>query len=409
MEGRALRKARWMLAVAGAVLVAVVVAGVVQVMRPVPALSLTTNLVTPVAQPGQAQISWPRAREAAVTVDGFGKVWSSGGEAEVPTASVAKMMTAYVVLRDHPLAADADGPVITVTAEDAEEYESDVQAGDSTAKVAAGEQLTEREALEALLLPSADNVAMLLAVWDAGSAGAFTAKMNEVARSLGMEHTNYTDPSGLAASTVSTAQDQLVVVRKAMAIPVFARIVAMPSATIPVAGVIRNYNHQTGQNGIIGVKTGSDMAAQGCWAFAVRREVGGAEHVVYGVVLGAPASFSQLAPTAIAAGVRLADAMPKTVRKMTVLPAGTAIGQINVPWSKTPVPVVTARDLAGLAVAGTQVSLSTQAQAPGTASFGDGDQIGEVSVSGLTDAATTPVVTTGSSGSPSFLWRLLRR
>jgi D-alanyl-D-alanine carboxypeptidase (penicillin-binding protein 5/6) len=196
--------------VAGAVLVAVVVAGVVQVMRPVPALSLTTNLVTPAAQPGQAHISWPRAREAAVTVDGFGKVWSSGGETEVPTASVAKMMTAYVVLRDHPLAADADGPVLTVAAEDAEEYESDVHAGDSTAKVAAGERLTEREALEALLLPSADNVAMLLAAWDAGSKSAFAAKMNDVARSLGMDHTDYTDPSGLSASTVSTATDQLI-------------------------------------------------------------------------------------------------------------------------------------------------------------------------------------------------------
>jgi hypothetical protein len=107
--------------------------------------------------------------------------------------------------------------------------------------------------------------------------------------------------------------------------------------------------------------------------------------------------------------VRLADAMPATVREMTVLPAGTTIGQINIPWRKTSVPVVTARELGGLAVAGTQVNLSTQAQAPGTVSFHDGDQVGEVSVSGLTQGASTPVVTTGSSGSPSFLWRLLRR
>lgn len=398
-----------MLAAAGVVLVAVVVAGVVQVMRPVPAMSLTTNLVTPAAQPGAAHISWPRAREAAVTVDGVGKVWSSGGQAEVPTASVAKMMTAYVVLRDHPLAANAEGPLITVTAEDAQEYKSAVDDDDSNAKVAAGEQLTEREALEALLLPSADNIAKLLANWDDGSVGAFTAKMNEVARSLGMDHTDYTDPSGLAASTVSTALDQLILVRKAMAIPAFARIVAMPSARIPVAGVIKNYNSETGQDGIVGVKTGSDTAAQGCWAFAVRREVAGTKRVVYGVVLGAPASFSQLAPTAIAAGVRLADAMPKTMHKITVLPAGTVVGRITVPWSKTAVPVVTTRDLSGLAVAGTRVSLSTQAQAPGAGSFDDGDQVGEVSVSGLTADASTPVVTAGSAGSPSFLWRLTRR
>src|SRR5262249_34822726 len=161
----------------------------------------------------------------------FGKVWSSGGETEVPTASVAKIMTAYIVLRDHPLAADADGPEITVSAEDAPEYHSDVAHGDSTAKVAQGEGLTEQERLEALdvlMLPSADNIAMLLADWDDGSVDAFAAKMNEVARSLGMNHTDYTDPSGLAASTVSTAKDQLILVQKAMTIPAFARIVAMP-------------------------------------------------------------------------------------------------------------------------------------------------------------------------------------
>jgi serine-type D-Ala-D-Ala carboxypeptidase (penicillin-binding protein 5/6) len=404
-----LRIPRWLLAVAATALVAVVAAGVVQVLRPLPSMSLTTNLVTSVAQPGQAHISWPQVREAAVSVDGIGKVWSSGGEAEFPMASVTKIMTAYVVLRDHPLAADADGPLLVVTVEDAAEYRSDIEQGDSTAAVAAGEQLTERSALEALMLPSADNVAKLLADWDAGSVEAFAAKMNETARSLGMDHTDYTDPSGLAASTVSTAPDQLILVRKAMAIPAFAKIVAMPSATIPVAGVIKNFNAETGEDGIIGVKTGSDTAAQGCWAFAVRREVGGTRRVVYGVVLGAPGSLSEMVPAAVDAGVRLADAMPKTVRPMTVLPAGTVIGQITVPWSKTAVPVVTARALSGLAIAGTHVGLSTQARALGTASFDDGDQVGVVSSSGLAGDASTPAVTAGSSGSPSFLWRLLRR
>lgn len=398
-----------MIAVAATVLVAVVVAGVVQLTRPLPALSLTTSLVTPVAQPGQAHIAWPRARQAAVTVDGVDKVWNSGGEAKIPTASVAKIMTAYIVLRDHPLAADADGPELTVSAEDAAEYRDDVRDGDSTAAVAAGETLTEREALEALLLPSADNIAKLLANWDAGSVGAFTAKMNKVARSLGMNHTDYTDPSGLAASTVSTALDQLIVVRKAMAVPAFAKIVALPSARIPVAGVIRNYNRRTGTDGIIGVKTGSDSAAQGCWAFAVRRQVGGSRRVVYGVVLGAPAPSSQLAQTAIEAGVRLADAMPKTVHTMTVLPPGTVVGHVTVPWRTTPVPVVTTRALRGLVADGTHVSLSTSVRAPDGASFDDGAGVGEVSAAGLSADPTTPVVTQGSSGRPSLMWRLLRR
>ena len=46
----------------------------------------------------------------------------------------------------------------------------------------AGEKLTERDALEALLLPSANNVAHMLAVWDAGGEDAFITKMNDAAQ-----------------------------------------------------------------------------------------------------------------------------------------------------------------------------------------------------------------------------------
>src|SRR5258707_15034669 len=130
-------------------------------------------------------------------------------------------MTAYLILRDHPLTGDAQGQSIPVTQADVAEYQSDVANGNSNAAVAAGENPAERKALEALMLPSADNIAMLLARWDAGSRDAFVAKMNARAKALGMSgDTTYTDPSGLDATTVSTARDQLIVVRAAMEIPV---------------------------------------------------------------------------------------------------------------------------------------------------------------------------------------------
>jgi D-alanyl-D-alanine carboxypeptidase (penicillin-binding protein 5/6) len=62
--------------------------------------------------------------------------------------------------------------------------------------IAAGEQLTVRPAVLALLLPSAHNIAAVLARWDAGSLERFVARMNVTARSLGMTRTRYTDPSG---------------------------------------------------------------------------------------------------------------------------------------------------------------------------------------------------------------------
>ena len=174
---------------------------------------------------------------------------------------------------------------------------------ESVVSIAAGEQLTERQALQALLLPSANNIAAVLARWDAGSADRFVARMNAAARSLGMTHTRYTDPSGYDDATVSTAADQVRVVDRAMRLPVFASIVATPSATLPVAGTVHNTDTLLGHNGFVGVKTGWTDAAGGCFAFRAIRWIGGKRTTITGVVLGQPGHDQ------VAAGLAAADAM----------------------------------------------------------------------------------------------------
>ncbi len=212
-------------------------------------------------------------------------------------------MTAYVVLRDHPLEAGQDGPRITLT--DADVADTDRRAGqdESVVPVEAGEELTERQALQALLLPSANNIAAVLARWDAGSVARFVARMNGAARALGMTRTRYSDPSGYDDATVSTAVDQLRIVVRAMRLPVFASIVATPRATLPVAGTVHNTDTLLGYDGFVGVKTGSDSAAGGCFAFRAVRWIDGKQTTITGVVLGQP-GYPQ-APAALAA----ADAM----------------------------------------------------------------------------------------------------
>src|SRR4029077_4790565 len=181
-------------------------------------------------------------------------------------ASVAKVMTAYLVLRDHPLQVGQDGPTITLT--DADIADTDRRTGqdESVVPISAGEQLTERQALQALLLPSANNIAAVLARWDAGSVNRFVARMNATARSLDMSHTRYTDPSGYDDATVSTAAERVRSADRAMRLPVLASIVATPSAPLPVAGTVHNTDTLLGQDGFVGVKTGSDDAAGGCFA-----------------------------------------------------------------------------------------------------------------------------------------------
>src|SRR5215472_2500089 len=123
-------------------------------------------------------IAWPASGASAAGISGIGVLPGPGAGQPVPIASVAKVMTAYIILRDHPLRAGAPGPAVVVQPGEAAAYPAQARSSDSLAPVTAGEQLTERQALEALLLPSADNMAWILARWDAGSQAAFTAQMN---------------------------------------------------------------------------------------------------------------------------------------------------------------------------------------------------------------------------------------
>ena len=256
---------------------------------------------------------WPAYGQAAVQI-GQSQVQAGPNQHAAPIASVAKVMTAYLVLRDHPLRPGEDGPTITLTDADVADTDRRRRQQESVVSIAAGEQLTERQALQALLLPSANNIAAVLARWDAGSVDRFVARMNAAARSLGMTHTRYTDPSGFDDATVSTAADQVRLVDRAMRLPVFASIVATPSATLPVAGTVHNTNTLLGHNGFVGVKTGSTAAAGGCFAFRAIRWIDGKRTTITGVVLGQPGHDQ------IAAGLAAAAAMVDRIAGHRALP-----------------------------------------------------------------------------------------
>jgi serine-type D-Ala-D-Ala carboxypeptidase (penicillin-binding protein 5/6) len=256
---------------------------------------------------------WPASGQAAVQI-GQSQIRVGPNQHAAPIASVAKVMTAYVVLRDHPLRVGEDGPTITLTDADVADTDHRLRQRESVVSIAAGERLTERQALQALLLPSANNIAAVLARWAAGSADRFVAQMNATARSLGMTHTRYTDPSGYDDATVSTAADQVRIVDRAMRLRVFTSIVATPSETLPVAGAVHNTNTLLGRNGFVGVKTGSDDAAGGCFAFRAIRWIDGKRTTITGVVLGQPGRDQ------VAAGLAAADAMVDRLTGHRVVP-----------------------------------------------------------------------------------------
>jgi D-alanyl-D-alanine carboxypeptidase (penicillin-binding protein 5/6) len=267
-----------------------------------------------------AGVVWPAGGQAAVQT-GQGRIQAGPNQHAAAIASIAKVMTAYLVLRDHPLRPGWDGPAITLTEVDVADTDRRRGERQSVVSIAAGERLTERQALQALLLPSANNIAAVLARWDAVSEGRFVARMNAVAHSLGMTRTRYTDPSGFDDATVSTAADQVRIVDRAMRLPVFARIVATASATLPVAGTVRNTDTLLGQGGFVGVKTGSDDAAGGCFAFRAIRRIDGKRTAITGVVLGQPGQDQITAGLVTAAAMvdHIAGHSQREVRAMPVL------------------------------------------------------------------------------------------
>ena len=99
-----------------------------------------------------------------------------------------------------------------------------------------------------------------------------------------------------------------------MRLPVFASIVATPSATLPVAGTVHNTDTLLGQDGFVGVKTGSDDAAGGCFAFRAIRRIDGKRTTITGVVLGQPGHDQ------IAAGLAAAAAMVDRIARHRAVP-----------------------------------------------------------------------------------------
>lgn len=228
---------------------------------------------------------WPATGQGAYQL-GDAAPHASADEKPVPIASVAKVMTALVVLADWPLHGDDPGRTVTVTAADVADTEMRRARDESIVRVATGERLTERQALLAMMLPSANNVAALLARRVAGSIGAFVEEMNRMANGMGMRHTTYTDPSGYDSRTVSTAADQLIVAQAAAQSATLNAIMATRIARLPVAGTVQNTDRLLGTDGFIGMKTGSDDAAGGCFMFRTYRSVQGVNTELIGVVLG---------------------------------------------------------------------------------------------------------------------------
>lgn len=269
------------------VLLLLLVFAIAQMVRPLPDPALTMTAKETYSFEGTSpKLPWPDQGQGYMSATGLGKVDSFGEQKPVPIASVAKAMTAYLVLKSHPLKRGEDGPKIEIDAKAEADGKLYTEGESTLSTVKEGDYLTEREALAAVMIPSANNIARLLARWEAGSEKAFVAKMNATADELGMKNTTYTDPSGLTASTVSTAEDLVKLGEKLVEFPALMDITKLPEWKDPSGHVHRNYNTLVPYDGALGIKTGSTTKAGGNLLFAAHKMIDGTDQLIVGAILG---------------------------------------------------------------------------------------------------------------------------
>ncbi|MFD8502769.1 serine hydrolase [Streptomyces sp. NPDC059687] len=313
------------------VVLLVIIFAIVQAVRPLPVASLElTADDTYTFGGGELDLPWPGQGQSAIAVDGVGTIGTEGTQSPKPIASVAKIMTAYVTLQEHPLKGNDGGP--TITADQQAEDESKNE-DESTAAMKKGQKFSERQMLQMLMIPSGNNAARLLARWDSDNK-TFVGKMNAAAEKLGMTKTTYTDPSGLEKTTVSTAVDQLKLARAVMQNEVFRSVVGMAKAEIPGLDqpIYNNNDLLVKQVGVIGLKTGSSTPAGGNLVWAATKVVDGETQTIYGAVLNQDAHTGRVWDSlqlALDNSQKLIDKVQQSLATATVVKKGEVVGYVD--------------------------------------------------------------------------------
>ncbi|MFJ8754764.1 D-alanyl-D-alanine carboxypeptidase [Streptomyces sp. NPDC102441] len=386
-----------------------IIFAIAQAVRPLPDPTLTLSVDPTYTFGGEKlDMPWPEDGQGAVEVEGVGTIGTYGKEKSAPIASVAKIMTAYVILQGHPITGKEAGDQIVVDAKAGEEAD---RLDESTAPIKEGQKYTERQMLQLLMIPSGNNVARLLARWDATTEKAFVEKMNAAAKDLGMTNSDYTDPSGLEPATRSTPADQLKLAKAVLRNDVFREIVNMPQAQIPgIDKMIYNNNNILLEPGVSGIKTGSSTPAGGNLIWTADTVIDGKTRRIVGAVMGADADgiLDAKLQRALQSSLALIQTAQDGVDSTTVVKKGQVVGYVDNGFgSRTP--VVATKDLKAVGWGGLEVELKltdggkvpAQTAKPGTV-------VGEVTVGTGTGKVSAPVALQSEMTEPGFGDKLTR-
>jgi serine-type D-Ala-D-Ala carboxypeptidase (penicillin-binding protein 5/6) len=389
---------RWAL-VAAAVVAALLA---VNEFRPVAAAAPTQSIPSSSTGSAATPVPWPSGGQSALGTANGNLIALTPGAKPAPIASVAKVMTALVVLDVKPLKKGEKGPTIGITAEDVADFQQRKSQGESVVAVQAGEQLSEYQALQGLLIPSGNNLATTLARWAAGSLDAFVKRMNDKARALHLTNSTFADPSGAVDRTVSTPADLIRLGAEALNSDVLVDVMSQQEVSLPLNGTTPNVNYALGKDGIFGIKTGNIPSGGAIFLFAGNVDLSsGGRVVVIGAVQGLPTLQG-----ALDSGRALLRAAHTSLERRQVVSHNQTVGRYSTPWGAHS-DVVSTADLTLLLWSGTVVRLKLEAAAVDSA-VAAGSEVGKLHVTAGDAAYDVSVVTTDGMPAPSFGARLTR-
>jgi len=207
---------------------------------------------------------------------------STNIDRRLPIASLTKLMTAYIILRENKL-----DEVFTVPS-------LEIRSGDSLAGLKPGEKITVKALLYGLLINSGNDAAQTLAINNADSINGFVKKMNLTAKNLSLTNTNYSNPVGWDdPNNYSSAKDMYTLSRILLNNSDFRNITSLRLATVytitgrPIPLV--NTNLLLGGDGVVGLKTGYTPISGECLVALDKFE----NHEIITVILGSNDRFGQ--------------------------------------------------------------------------------------------------------------------
>jgi len=299
-------------------------------LAPLPAVSPTVQTLE-IAPAAPAALDWPTTTASGVGAVGFDGVLASTGSTEpLPIASITKIVTALVVLEQHPIAPGTEGASLTFGPSDVAIRQALRAVNGVVAPMSNGMTLSQRAIMQVMLVESANNYAASLAAWAFGSEAGFVEAANAWLDRKGLTATVLTDATGMSPANRSTPADLIELGKLALADPLVAEIVASRSVSVPGVGTYDNRNRLLAVDGVTGIKTGTLDEAGACLLFAADITVGSSTVTTVGVVLGGVDHAS----LALEASALLAD-IRDGFHEVVLVEAGDPIGSYETAWGST--------------------------------------------------------------------------